>query len=210
MLASIRWLQPLIGQIEPVHDLVVVVPRRPLLIAAERVRVRALEVDDPAAFLVEIRMLLGIVEAVLVVRDDLHAFVHGPSGDSASAYHTSPSSEVPNCCTAIMTNFFRYSFQFTDPAWAMTGLPVARREAAAVLRRLELAALAQALPAPAHRPAACRASTHNAAGQRRRGRSRAGPASSRPSGTCTPRTSSSRESSPPSPAREPADNGVAK
>ncbi len=66
-----RQRQALIGEVEPVHHLVVVVPRRRVGVPGERRRVRPLEEDDPAALLVEHRVLLGIVEAVLVVGHDL-------------------------------------------------------------------------------------------------------------------------------------------
>ena len=70
-----RQCYPRIGQIQLVHDLVVIVARRRLGIAGEGVRIRPLEEDHAALLLVEIRMLLRIVEAVLVMSDDL-ASVH--------------------------------------------------------------------------------------------------------------------------------------
>src|SRR4051794_28050947 len=48
---------------------------------------------------------------------------HGPSGLSASAYHTSPSIVSPISWLAIITYFLRYAFQLTEQLLMSTGLP---------------------------------------------------------------------------------------
>src|SRR5262245_49754019 len=48
-----------------------------MVIAGEGVGVGAFEIDEASAVLVKVRMLLGVVEAVLVVGDDLHGFRPG-------------------------------------------------------------------------------------------------------------------------------------
>ena len=68
--------QARVGQVEPVHDLVVFVVRRRVRVAAEGVDVRALQVDHPPALAVEERVLRRVVEVVGIarlvrVRDDL-------------------------------------------------------------------------------------------------------------------------------------------
>ena len=51
------------------------------------------------------------------------ANAQGPRGRSASAYQISPSIDVPNCWTAIITQRLRCAFQFNDPRCAKTGFP---------------------------------------------------------------------------------------
>src|SRR5579859_479231 len=69
--------QPRVAQIQPVHDLVVIVSWRGVGVAGKRVRVGSLEENHLAAFLVEHGMLLGIVEAVAIVGRDLDRDVPG-------------------------------------------------------------------------------------------------------------------------------------
>src|SRR4051794_29968531 len=60
-------LQSRVAQIQPVHDLVVVVPRRRVLVPREGVAVRPLEVDHPPPLLVKERVMPGVVKRVVVV-----------------------------------------------------------------------------------------------------------------------------------------------
>src|SRR6202022_4077313 len=53
------------------------------------------------------------------------AYAQGPRGVSASAYQTSPRYDVwPTASTAIITHRRRNAFQYTDPPWAFTLLPL--------------------------------------------------------------------------------------
>ena len=62
--------QPRVGQVEPVHDLVVVVPRCCIRIAGEHIRVGPLEKEVTALFQAEHRVLLRVIKTVFIVRDD--------------------------------------------------------------------------------------------------------------------------------------------
>src|SRR5262245_14267660 len=66
-----RGPQTFVRQVQAVHDLVVLVARRERVRTGERVGERALEIDVAPVALVEERVLGWVVEAVLVVRDDL-------------------------------------------------------------------------------------------------------------------------------------------
>src|SRR5215211_3384112 len=70
-LAHSRQLQPRGGQIQSVHNLVVVVPRRRQRRGGELGGVGALEVDHAAAAAVEEGVVSGVVERVVRVRRDL-------------------------------------------------------------------------------------------------------------------------------------------
>ena len=72
--SSFAWigrLQARIAQIQLVHDLVVLVARRRRFVAGEHDRIGPFEENNPALVLVELRVLLGIVKTVLLVRDNL-------------------------------------------------------------------------------------------------------------------------------------------
>ena len=49
---------------------------------------------------------------------------HGPSGASASAYHTSPTMLLPQRCSAIITHFPLCAFHAMVPPWVSTASPV--------------------------------------------------------------------------------------
>ena len=73
---ALGQLQARVGQVQAVHDLVVLVVGRGVRVAAEGVDVRALQVDHPPALAVEERVLRRVVEVVGIarlvgVRDDL-------------------------------------------------------------------------------------------------------------------------------------------
>src|SRR4051812_1246510 len=57
-----------VAEVQLVHELVVLVPRRRIEVAGERVRVGALEEDAPAAVAVEDGVVPRIVEAIAIVR----------------------------------------------------------------------------------------------------------------------------------------------
>src|SRR5689334_7764369 len=65
--SPLRQRQPRVGQIQPVHDLVVAVPRRCVLVPRERVAVGPLEIDHPPPRLVEEGVVAGVVKRVVVV-----------------------------------------------------------------------------------------------------------------------------------------------
>jgi hypothetical protein len=96
-------VQPGVRQVEPVHDLVVVVAGRRVGVAGEGVRVRPLEVDHPAAVPVEHRVLLGVVEAVPLVRGHLAGVDPRPQGRVGLGEPDLAQQRGPPISTAIIT-----------------------------------------------------------------------------------------------------------
>src|SRR5437868_5658117 len=72
-----RQLEAGVGEVEGVEDLVVVVAGRGVVGAGEGAGVRAFEVNESPAVLIEVGMVLGVVEAVFVVRDDFYSVLPG-------------------------------------------------------------------------------------------------------------------------------------
>src|SRR4030095_7037850 len=54
------------------------------------------------------------------------AVCHGPMGESASAYQSSPKADgLPDACMKTVTHRLRHGFHAMDPLWGLTGLPPA-------------------------------------------------------------------------------------
>src|SRR5437016_7291303 len=59
--------QPRIRQIQPVHNLIVLIIRGLVWIAGESVHIRAFQINNPAALLVEKRVLSRVIKIVSIV-----------------------------------------------------------------------------------------------------------------------------------------------